>query len=451
MNASSEFDVLILGGGINGAGVARDLALRSARAGAGLRIALVERDHFASAASSKNSHLIHGGLRYLKQLQVGLVREALRERATLLAIAPHLVRPQPFLMPMYGRFASLYYGAGLWAYDLLAGSRRIGWHHRLSRAEVRRLEPDLASEGLTSAAVFFDARVEAARLVLENIFDAARLGAVVRNYTCAESWTREGSLWRVAARDTLTGERFEIRARKLVDATGPWQPGLRRVRGSHLVFPRLTASGHAIACFEESGRIVFVIPFGENHSLVGTTDCDHEGGPGEVRITAGEVEYLMRQVKRLFQSRNARPVSAFSALRPLAAPASGPAAAATREHRIWNDSQGVLHIAGGKFTTYRRMSEEAADLVAAGIAPPLRGLHLTAATPIPEAPRESYARFERRLTDFLFISTRIGYERRWTRDALLPYADEMGARLGWNAETRQREIERALAFAALPE
>lgn len=452
-------DVLILGGGINGAGIARDLALRSAHAKAALRIGLIERNHFASGTSSKNSHLIHGGLRYLKQLRFGLVRKALEERAILLATAPSMVRPLPFLMPMYGRFAGLYYPAGLWLYDLLAGNRNIAPHRRISRAETARMEPDLNMEGLRSAALFHDAQVDAARLVLENVLDAARLGAEVRNYTAAESWRREGSVWRVEARDTLTGERLTFHARKLVDATGPWQSGLRLVRGSHLIFPRLTAGENAIAYFEASGRILFVIPWGDKLSLVGTTDVDHQDGPDSVRISAGEFRYLRSQAEHLFPGRTKRPVSAFSSLRPLAAPMSGSASAATREHRIWNDADGVLRISGGKYTTYRAMAEEAADMVTAGIAPALREVHLTARTPLVETPRGglSPVRFAvekemaRRLSDYLLVSTRIGYEREWTHDALLPFAEDMGALLEWTAAERSRQVQQVLQLTALPE
>jgi glycerol-3-phosphate dehydrogenase len=168
---AAPLDVLVLGGGINGAGIARDLALRAGHGRFPLRIGLVEQRQFASGTSGKNSQLIHGGLRYLKHCQFRLVRESLRERATLLALAPHLVEPLPFLMPLYGRFARLYYGTGLWLYDLLAGSRRIATHRILARQEVLGLEPGLADEGLAGGALFWDARVHAARLVLANVFD----------------------------------------------------------------------------------------------------------------------------------------------------------------------------------------------------------------------------------------------------------------------------------------
>ncbi len=306
----------------------------------------------------------------------------------------------------------------------------------------------MARDGLVSAALYGDARMDAARLVLANLADAVRHGVVARNYTCAESWRRRNGLWQVEARDTLTGERFHIGARKLVDATGPWQRGLRLVRGSHLVYPRLTASENAIAHFEESGRIVFVIPWDGEFSLVGTTDVDHHAGPDEVHISAEEREYLARQVRRLFPAAAAvHPISAFSALRPLAAPEGGSAASATREHRIWNDAHGILRIAGGKFTTYRLMSEQAADLVCREVAPALEAVHLTARRRLDEIPRGAGSpvafavehEMARRLDDVLLISTHIGYEH---PETIPVYAAEMAALLGWNEPEKIAEMER---------
>ncbi|MCP5117749.1 MAG: FAD-dependent oxidoreductase, partial [bacterium] len=186
-------DVLIVGGGINGAGIARDLALRARKAGAKLRIALIEQHHFASGASGNNSQLIHGGLRYLKQLEFGLVREALQERTTLLHIAPHLVEPMPFLIPFHGSARRAYYGIGLWLYSQLAGRRGIGPHQSVSREELERLEPGLAVDGVSSAAIYYDCKVNAARLVLENLFDAIGHGAMAANYTRFDQLAREDS------------------------------------------------------------------------------------------------------------------------------------------------------------------------------------------------------------------------------------------------------------------
>lgn len=512
---AEPLDVLILGGGINGAGIARDLALRAHDASRPLRIGLVERRHFASGTSGKNSQLIHGGLRYLKQLEFGLVREALAERATLLRIAPHLVEPLGFLIPFYGLGARLYYGAGLLLYDLLAGRRNIGKRRFLSRDAVSRLEPLLRREGLTSAGIYFDCRVHSARLVLENIFDAARLGAIVANYTKAEEVVREDGSFRIRLRDELAGEVFEARARKVVDATGPWQSagGLRLVRGSHLVFPKINASNYAIAHFAEDGRIIFVIPWGpeDSLSLVGTTDCDHTCGPDEVRVSAEEVRYLTGILQRLFPEAGPQePVAAYSSLRPLVRSGAASATEESREHRIWNSSDGILHVAGGKYTTYRRMSEEAADAVAAEIAPELRGRCRTAEVPLggnrhaellelsaasaelaqqygfaesdvrrlmrqygllapavleaAPASASGLSRLEaavvgfaidhemaERLPDVLFVSTYWGYENKWDAAGLRTVASAMAARLGWDEARIEAEIELAVRIVKLPE
>lgn len=512
---AEPFDVLILGGGINGAGLARDLALRAQARGLTLKIALVEQRHFASGTSGKNSQLIHGGLRYLKQLEFHLVREALQERATLLEIAPHLVSPLAFLIPFYGPLARLYYGAGLVLYDLLAGRRNVGVHRTLDRASVERLEPALRRDGLSAAGIYYDCRVNAARLVLENLFDAAGLGVVIANYVRAESVARERAGFRVTLADQVGGERFRICVRKVVDATGPWQPTseLRLVRGSHLVLPKVNTSSYAIAHFAFDGRIFFVIPWGpdESLSLVGTTDVDHDAGPDQVRVSAEEVRYMERVLGELFpQAPPVRPISAYSSLRPLVRAEAASPTRTSREHRIWDSPDGILRIAGGKYTTYRKMSDEAAEAVAREIAPALRGLCRTAELPLggnspkaleelracagdlaalhgleraeverlirshgllapavlehlPEVPPGGLSRLEaavadfaiehemvERLADLLFVSTYWGYERRWDALALRPLAGAMAARLGWDEARLESEIALVLRLLELP-
>ncbi len=380
---SETFDVLILGGGINGAGTARDLALRGKQSSGKFSIGLVEQNHFSSGTSGKNSHLIHGGLRYLKQFDFRLVREALRERAVLLRIAPHLVDPQPFLMPLAGFAQSLYYDLGLTIYDLFDWSGALPRHRRLSVKDLRSLEPGLGLPGLTGAMEFYDAQVRSARLVLENIFEAVRNGASCANYVRAESHARDpDGVWRVQLRDSISGETFETRARALIDSTGPWarDPAPRLVRGSHIVMPRLSASSHAIAHFEDDGRIVFLIPWGERgeRTLIGTTDVDHDGSADDVHISEEETRYLREIAARIFPaSAKLEPVATFSSLRPLLT-SHGSATKATREHHIYRNPQGIIRITGGKYTTYRAMAEEAADLVTSEIAPGLRNVHLTA-------------------------------------------------------------------------
>jgi glycerol-3-phosphate dehydrogenase len=383
MLRSETFDVLIFGGGINGAGTARDLALRGKASNGKFTVGLVEQNHFSSGTSGKNSHLIHGGLRYLKQFDFRLVREALHERAVLLNIAPHLVEPQPFLMPISGFAQSLYYDFGLTIYDFFDRSGALPRHRRVSLKELRNLEPQLGIPGLTGAMEFHDGQVRSARLVLENIFEAVRNGAACANYVRVESHIRDrDGLWRVGLKDTISGEQFEVRARALIDSTGPWarDPAPRLVRGSHIVMPRLGSSNHAIAHFEDDGRIIFFIPWGERgeRTLIGTTDVDHDGSADEVHISEEETRYLREIAARIFPaSVNVEPVATFSSLRPLLI-SHGSATKATREHHIYRDAQGIIRITGGKYTTYRAMSEEASDLVTAEVAPGLVKVHLTA-------------------------------------------------------------------------
>ncbi len=457
-------DVLVLGGGINGAGIARDLCLRDRHGGVPLRVGLVEQRHFASGTSGKNSQLIHGGLRYLRNLKFGLVHESLRERALLRDLAPGPVAPLRFLLPFYSRFEQLYYRSGLVLYDILAGRKNVGQHRGLSRDEALAMEPKLASEGLVSAALFYDCRVNSARFVLANVFDAMANGAAAANYVRAEAWEREPGVWRIALSDALTGEKFEARARKLVDATGPWSHNgaLRLVRGSHIILPRVTAGGCAVAWFDESGRIVFIMPWGESGelSLVGTTNVDHDGTPDDVRISADEMRYLLGVVKRLFPGADRTPIAAYSALRPLLQDEAVSPTHASREHRIWNTPDGILRVAGGKYTTYRRMSEEAADLVCREVAPTLSHIHLTARTPLaiehPPAAREERIAFAvrremaQRLADLFFVSTYWGYEQKWNRERLARYAQQMAHHLGWDDRRTEQEIDLVLCLSALP-
>ena len=488
---AETFDVLILGGGVNGAGVARDLALRAKTAGHPLKIALIDKGHFASGTSGRNSQLIHGGLRYLKYMEFGLVREALRERSTLLEIAPHLVEPLAFLIPMYSQFAKYFYGTGLWMYDTLAGSRNISPHRAVGLEELSKLEPGLNPHQLVSAAVFWDARVHSARFVLENLFEASSNGAVVMNYLEAISFHQAGDVWTVGVRDGLDGSTFELKTRKLVNTTGPWagevwpaENSLRLVRGSHIVLPRLNQSDNAIAYFEENGRIIFFIPWGSKRdlTLVGTTDVDHDGSPDRVHISAEEQEYLLKIAADIYpESKGMTPIATYSALRPLVLSSGSSATSTSREHRIWASADGVVHVAGGKYTTYRSMSEEAADLAAP---PELRDVHPTAKVPLNgnskaaiaalkathdpavvmaygvRAPRvlQRAARlgslekaqieeaveceWAERLPDLLHVSTYWGYERRWDRAALSELAAEMGSRLGWSQGRREEEVTR---------
>jgi glycerol-3-phosphate dehydrogenase len=348
---------------------------------------------------------------------------------------------------MYGIKSRLIYGTGLRLYDWLAAADAIAPYQMLRKDEVAQIEPGLARDGLSAGAMFYDCGIASARFVVENILDAMANGALAASYVRADVWERRtDGLWRVLCTDMLAGEQFGVTARKLVDARGAWSDAgsLRLVRGSHIVIPRVSAADHAIAHFEPNGRVIFLIPWGSRNqlTLVGTTDEDHQDGPERVHIAKQELDYLLGVVRKLF-SRHAAvtPISSFSSLRPLVGEREGSPTRATREHRIWNSKDGVLHIAGGKYTTYRLMSEEASDLVCREIAPGLAALHLTAERPFAPADREIGDALEQHLWDYLFVSTYLGHERRWDVESLMPYAEALGRKRGWKEDRVRKEVD----------
>jgi len=284
---------------------------------------------------------------------------------------------------------------------------------------------------------FYDCKVHSARLTLENILDAESRGAAVANYVSFEGGQ---------AQDQLTRVSFGIRAKHIVDATGAWSTGapLRLVRGSHLIFPRIQAGKEAISYFDEQGRIIFFIPWGENDdlTLVGTTDIDHQAGADRVEISAEEETYLTRIVHRLFPTYAGKPVASYSSLRPLIKEEGKSATSTSREHKIWQTPDGVHHIAGGKYTTYRAMAEEMTDILVDLLRP---GKNLPCRTAdtllnIAPTPLDQSARIEkavvrehaRKLPDLLYISTYWGHEHNITAEYLRPLAVEMGRLLGWD-------------------
>jgi len=377
--AAEPVDVLVIGGGITGAGIARDAALR------GFRVALVDKGDFGAGTSSHSSRLIHGGLRYLEQRGFRLVFEASRERRVLLRIAPHLVRPLPFLFPVYrgARVPGWKLRAGMWLYDVLAAFRNVKSHRWLSTKQVRRAEPALKDRGLTGAALYWDAQTDDARLVLATMRSAARAGALVANYAEVTSLlTPDGRVRGAAVRDVLSGETRTVRALIVVNAGGPWVDGLRRMddpaappllratKGAHVAVPRRRI-GHerAITLFSAiDGRVMFVLPWGDL-SYIGTTDTDADASPDTVRVTADDVTYLLRSANAAFPNAHLAAndvVSVWVGLRPLLRQdqAASPSQV-SREHRIVESAQGLITIAGGKLTTYRVMARDVADRVAA--------------------------------------------------------------------------------------
>lgn len=372
-------DVLVVGGGITGAGIARDAALR------GFRTAVVDQGDFASGTSSHSSRLIHGGLRYLEQYEFHLVREASRERRVLLQVAPHLVHPLQFVLPSYrgARVPAWRLRAGLWLYDLLASFRNVGLHRWLGRKATLRLEPGLRDKDLQGAALYFDAQTDDARLTLATMRAAAHAGALVASYASVTALLKpDGRIRGATVRDVLSGQEYTVRALVVVNATGPWvdelrrleapdaEPLLRLTRGAHVAVPR-QRMGHTRAMTLTSpldGRVMFVLPWGDL-SYIGTTDTDDDSSPDDVRATGEDVVYLLRSANWFFPTARLSPrdvVATWAGLRPLlrAAALDVAPSATSREHRVVEGPGGLLTIAGGKLTTYRLMARDVVDRVA---------------------------------------------------------------------------------------
>jgi glycerol-3-phosphate dehydrogenase len=403
--ATPTFDLLVIGGGINGAAIARDAALR------GLSVALVEQGDFASGTSSKSSKLIHGGLRYLEQYEFTLVLEASRERDRLRRhLAPHLVHPLPFVFPIFAGdpVGRLRLAAGLWVYDGLAAFRNIERHRSWSRRATLRHEPRLRAEGLRGAMHYFDCWTDDARLTLETVLAAVAAGAVACNYLAVEAVTHgAGRATGVRVADRLYGGgTFAIAARQIVNATGPWLdrvrglddpdavPVLRLTKGVHIVVPReRVGNTHAIVLrAPRDGRVMFAIPW-DDQVLVGTTDTDYDAAPEAVAADADDVRYLLDAVNHYFPAAalgEGDVVGAYAGLRPLVAPAGTLSPSETsREEEIFESASGLLSLGGGKLTTHRSVAEQVVDRVVARLeernAERRFGPCRTGSTPLPGA------------------------------------------------------------------
>ena len=376
--ARDTFDLVVVGGGINGAGIARDAAMR------GMSVAVLEKDDFASGTSSRSTKLVHGGIRYLEHYAFGLVHEASIERALLLKTAPHLVKPLSFLMPVYrgSRHGPFLINLGLWLYDALALFRNVRNHENLGVADFERLAPGIRSGDLLGGPLFYDAQTDDARLTLENLRAAHARGAVIANRArVTEFLVAGGKLRGVAAEDSLDGGAFEIRGRVVVNATGPWsdamrrlaQPGapghLRITKGVHILLPRQKLPlVHAVVIISPiDQRVLFAIPW-EDTLLVGTTDTDFEGNLDELAAEPGEVDYLLETLVSYFPKLSIGRgdiLSTYAGVRPLLAGpgANGGASAASREHKLLEESSGLLTLVGGKLTTFRKMAQQVVDRV----------------------------------------------------------------------------------------
>ena len=372
------FDVLVVGGGITGAGVARDAAMR------GLRTALVEKDDFASGTSSRSSRLVHGGVRYLEHGDLRLVFEASNERRVLQRLAPHLVRPLAFTWPVYAgaRIARWKLAAGLTLYDLLATFRNVARHERLSTAGVLRREPRLLSRDLRGGARYWDALTDDARLTLATVRSAIASGATVVNHARVTALVHDDS--RIAGAqvvDELDGSELQVRARVVVNATGPWSDETERLAGAtaasavhgskgvHLMVPRARVGNEAALTLltPQDGRVFFVLPAGD-FAVIGTTDTFEPVSADQVRASSRDVEYLLEAANHFLPSAQLTlddVITAWAGLRPLVADdaAAGNPGAVSREHAVTERVPGLVRITGGKLTTYRVMARDGVDAV----------------------------------------------------------------------------------------
>ena len=371
--STDTFDVLIIGGGITGAGIALDAASR------GLRTALVEKNDFASGTSSRSTKLIHGGLRYLKQFEIALVREVGRERATVHKLAPHLVVPEKMILPLVdgGTYGKLATSVGLFVYDVLAGVERPDQRVMLNKEETLEQEPLLDEEGLRGSGYYAEYRTDDARLTIEVMKTAGQHGALCVNYMEVTDFLYENNqVVGVILKDTLTGATLEAHSKVVISAAGPWVDDLRTknnslnekrlhlTKGVHLVVPHEKFPVQQSIYFDvPDGRMIFAIPRGEV-TYFGTTDTDYHGDINRVLTEREDAEYLLNAVNDTFPDINLTiedVVSSWAGLRPLIHEEGKSASQLSRKDEIFESSNGLLSIAGGKLTGYRKMAERIVD------------------------------------------------------------------------------------------
>jgi len=470
----SPLDVLIIGGGIVGSGVARDSAMR------GLRTGLIEQHDFAFGTSSRSSRLLHGGMRYLAQGRLGLVREASVEKKIIHHIAPHLAEPLPFIFPTYRgdrNWVLWQLKIGVKIYDLLCGGRNLGQSTWLSRGDVQTRVPELRTMDLKGAVRYYDGFTNDARLVLDTLRSAAKHGAVLLNY-CRFQNAARGEVWQCEVTDVVTSKVFKVQARTVVNATGPWADGLphsavklRVTKGVHLLVDHKRVPVTETVVMTEGKRILFAIPWGER-TILGTTDNDYAGSLDEVVADRADINYILQIANGFFPRAALGPadvISTWAGLRPLLADRHGNPSDISRSHEIRMPEPGWWDVAGGKLTTYRLMAEQTVDQLVRWLAKSSVIRHFascrTAETPLlsPDAASEVSGilppEFSRRVVEHYCINEwavhlddvmerRTGWHR-YHRDAAAKaeqVAQWMSELLGWTNEQRVAELARYLAM-----
>jgi glycerol-3-phosphate dehydrogenase len=372
---AGPWDMIVVGGGATGVGVAIDAAAR------GYGVLLLEQNDFGKGASSRSTKLIHGGVRYLEQGNIPLVMEALRERGLLLGNAPHLVHDLAFVVPNYDWWEAPFYGLGLKVYNLLAGKYGFGASRILSREETLERLPTIKTEGLRGGVIYFDGQFDDARLLIDMAATAYELGATLLNYVRVTGLTKdaEGFIDGVIARDAESGEEFHARAEVTINATGPFTDDLRRQadasiapmiapsQGVHLVFDRSFLPGESAIMVPHTsdGRVMFAIPW-HGHTLIGTTDTPVDAAALEPVALEREIDFILSTASLYLAHQPARGdiLSVFAGIRPLVKSAGGGTAALSRSHTIHIEKSGLLTICGGKWTTYRHMAEDCVNQAA---------------------------------------------------------------------------------------
>jgi glycerol-3-phosphate dehydrogenase len=456
-------DVLVIGGGIVGAGVARDAAMR------GLSVGLVEQADFASGTSSRSSRLLHGGIRYLAQGRVKLVREASLEKTLLGRIAPHLAQPLPFIFPTCRGTPWSYWklSVGVRLYDLLCGMHNFGRSSSLNLRKTVELLPGISTENLTGAVRYYDALTNDARLVIDTLRSAARNKAVIVNHLKFIDAQRFGQEWVCQLRDAAKGAEFEIRTRVIVNAAGPWSDRLphshtklRLTKGVHLVVDRTRLPVPEAVVMSQGERIMFAIPWGER-VILGTTDTDYDGDIANPTCDAADVAEILAVVNEVFPDTALTMgdvISTWSGLRPLVADPHGNPSDISRRHKIEMSNPGWWDVTGGKLTTYRLMGEETVDQIAHHLdrhLEPCRTAELpllttdesvTAIGVVPPEVNEKFVRqacrheWAEHLDDVMIRRTSWRYYHRDHEQIAKQVANWMASELGWSAERKDEEL-----------